>query len=127
MALMCVFIVALAGSQILRYAAGYFQDHIALNVLAALVAAAALAIALGIWAFIPGLARQPTHNELLAANAQLRAERDARVVAVHELRRARDELEDRVRERTQALDLTRRRFFGVASRTLGFPPQSPRP
>ncbi len=110
MALMCVFIVALAGSQILRYAAGYFQDHIALNVLAALVAAAALAIALGIWAFIPGLARQPTHNELLAANAQLRAERDARVVAVHELRRARDELEDRVRERTQALDLTRRRF-----------------
>jgi two-component sensor histidine kinase len=110
MALMCVFIVALAGSQILRYAAGLYPAHLAVNVLATLVAAAALTMALAIWAFIPGLARQPTHNELLAANADLRAERDARIAVVHELRRTRDELEDRVEERTRALDLTRRRF-----------------
>ena len=110
MALMCVFIVALAGSQILRHAAGLYPAHLAVNVLATLVAAAALTMALAIWAFIPGLARQPTHNELLAANADLRAERDARIAVVHELRRTRDELEDRVEERTRALDLTRRRF-----------------
>lgn len=110
MALMCVFIIALSGSHVLHYAAGYFPSSLTLNALATLVAAAALAMALAVWAFIPGLAREPTHNELLAANTQLRAERDARLAAVQELRRARDELEDRVAERTRVLDLTRRRF-----------------
>ena len=110
MAMMCVFIIALAAANILRSAAGSLPQHMLLNAIATVIAAGALAMALAVWAFIPNLARQPTHSELLSANETLRAERDARVVAVNELRRARDELEQRVAERTEALDLARRRF-----------------
>ena len=109
-ALMCMFIIALAASNILRYAANAFPTQLALNALAALVAAGALAMAVAVWAFIPKLGRQPTHSELLSDNEALRAERKARIAAAEELQRARDELEQRVAERTEALDLVRRRF-----------------
>lgn len=110
MSLMCIFIIALAGSHLLRYAAAAFPAHALLNALSVLAAAAALTMGLAVWVFIPRLAREPTHNELVAANARLEAEQAARLAAVEELRRARDELERRVEERTRALELSRRRF-----------------
>ena len=110
MAMMSVFIAAIAGANVLHYIASFFPGYVLLNVIAAIVAAGALALALAIWAFIPGLSREPTHNELVKAVGELRAERDARRVAVAELSRARDELERRVSERTSDLDLVRRRF-----------------
>lgn len=110
MAMMSVFIAAIAGANVLHYVAGFFPGHVFLNIVAAAVAAVALALALAIWAFIPGLSREPTHNELVTAVGDLRAERDARRSAVDELSRARDELERRVAERTSGLDLARRRF-----------------
>ena len=110
MAMMSVFIAAIAGANVLHYVAKFFPGHDVLNAMAALVAAGALVLALSIWAFIPGLSREPTHNELVTAVGELRAERDARRAAVDDLSRARDELERRVAERTSDLDLARRRF-----------------
>ncbi len=110
MALMCVFIVAVSGANVLRHLAEYYQAAFWLNAFTTLVAAAALVMGLAIWRYIPRLTREPTHNELVAANEALRAERDARRAAVEELSSARDELERRVEERTSALELARRRF-----------------
>ncbi len=110
MALMCVFIIAVSGANVMRDVASLFPTFFWLEALTTAVAAAAVVMGLAIWRYIPGLKNEPTHSELVAANDALRAERDARHAVVQELSQARDELERRVEERTSALELARRRF-----------------
>ncbi len=108
-ALLCIFIVITAASNLLRDTASFYPAAW-LGWLSAVAAAASMAMALALWRFIPAVTREPTHNELLTANSALRSERDARLAAVEKLSQARIELEQRVEERTAALDLVRLRF-----------------
>ena len=110
MALMCVFVIALSATHLLQYAVAAFPNLTLLYALEAVAAAAALVMALAVWPLLPQLRAQPTHNELVVANARLLDEQTKRIALVEELRHLNDELEVRVARRTRELEAARRRF-----------------
>ena len=103
--LFALFILA-CGVTYLIDMATLWQPAYGLQGLARLVAGVAAAIvALALWPILPQLVALPTAAELRGKNAALEAEIELRRAAELELRRAHDRLEERVLERTKALEV----------------------
>lgn len=109
--LVCVFVIALAATRIVRYVTFDGQSGATLLYpVEALATAVTVLVAVLVWFQVPRLLTLPTRSELVAINRRLLDEQAARQALVVELQGLNDELERRVDERTQQLETAKRRF-----------------
>ena len=103
-ALLTLFIVFLASTGVAHFAAALFGPmHGLVGVLKALSALTALTVAIVIWKLTPELLKRPSRD-------RLQAEIAAHLRTLDELKDARQQLEERVEERTKELAEAKQRF-----------------
>jgi len=103
-ALLTLFIVFLASAGVAHFAAALFGPmHGLVGVLKALSALTALTVAIVIWKLTPELLKRPSRD-------RLQAEIAAHLRTLDELKDARQQLEERVEERTKELAEAKQRF-----------------
>lgn len=108
-ALLCLFVLAIAGGVISRVVSGNTVDG-GFVLAEAVTAILAFAIGIAIWPMIPRLIGQPTRQEANEANAMLVEGQSANKRLIDQLSDLNRDLESRVVGRTAELEMVRHRF-----------------